>query len=780
MGKFGISQPVLRREDARLLTGGGQFVDDLRRPALARGFMLRSPHGHARIAAIEVTAARQAPGVLAIYTGADLRADGIGPIPAMVKPTIRPGSRYVEHGQPILVDDTVRFVGDCVAFVVAETVDQARDAAELIEIDYAPLPTVTECDVAAGPGAPPVWPDAPNNVCFEWETGDKAATDAAFARAAHVARLDLVNNRVVLNAIETRGAIGEWDAAAGKFTLTTGTQMPNPMKTQLVRDVFKTGPDDVRVVVGDVGGGFGGKNSLFPEQAMVLYAARKLGRAVKWIGERSDAFVSDYHGRDNVTRGEMAFDETGRMLAVRVSTYADLGAYTAARGTVSPVNGVLVMINTYRIPTIYVEVRGVYTNKVPTDPYRGAGRPEVIYMLERLVDIAALQLGIDRVALRRLNFIPPEAFPYPTPTGLTYDSGEFDRIMTDALAQSSWDGIEERRAEAAARGKLRGIGMANYIERCGGGGGLSEHADLAFDADGGLTVTIGSMDNGQGHFTAYSQIVNQWLGLPFDKIRLVQGDTDLVATGTGTGGSWSVPMGGGAICLAADVVIEKARRLAAHLLEAAAADLTFADGQFTVAGTDLSISLEAVARASFDPALLPPESEPGLEGAARFTPENHTFPYGCHICEVEIDRDTGWVEIVGYTAVHDFGRALNPLLLAGQVHGGVAQGIGQALMELTAYDEDGQLLSGSFMDYRLPRADDLPAFRFVARETATSRNPLGIKGCGEAGATGSPPAVINAIVDALAPFGVSHLDMPATPEKVWRAMHAGNYPSDSR
>ena len=765
MGEFGVSQPVLRREDPALLRGEGRFVDDVAPDGLVHGFVLRASYGHARITGLDASAAAAVPGVLAVLTA----ADDLGHLPCLVAPACKPGTAFVCHEQPVLAGAAARMAGDPVAFVAAETLDQARDAAELIEVDYDPLPAVVAADDAVAAGAPPVWPDAPDNVCFVWEMGEAAATEAAFAGAAHVVRLDLVNNRVVQSPIETRGALGEWDAASGKFTLTTGTQMPHAMKPALA-EILRVAAEQVRILVGDVGGGFGGKNSLYPEQVMVLECARRLGRPVKWVGERADSFVSDFHARDNVTTGELAFDADGRILAIRVQTLANLGAYVAGRGTVSPVNGVVMMSGTYRIPAMHVEVKGVYTNTVPTDPYRGAGRPEVTFMIERLMDIAAQELEIDRVELRRRNLIPPEDFPYASPTGLTYDQCHFAALMDAAMDRAGWATIAERRAAAAGRGKLRGIGMSNYVERCGGGGGLSETARLDFAPDGSVTLYIGAMANGQAHVTAFSQMVNEWLGLPFEKIHVVEGDTDRVATGTGTGGSWSIPMGSGAIAGAADKVIEKARLIAAHILEAAAADIEFADGAFRVAGTDLRISLEAVARAAFDPARLPPDTEPGLAGEDRFEPDNFTYPHGCHIAEVEVDRETGTVQLLAYTAMHDFGRALNPLLLAGQVHGGVTQGIGQALTERTAYAEDGQLLAGSFLDYCLPRADDLPSFDFENHGTPTMRNPLGVKGCGEAGATGAPPAVINAVVDALGPLGIRHLDMPATPERVWQAI----------
>lgn len=765
MGQFGISQAVTRREDPRLLTGQGRFSDDIALADMVYGYVLRSPFAHARIVKINIDTAVKAPGVLSIITAADLNRDNIQAIPCLVNPPLKAATAFDKHCQPLLAHDYVRFVGEGIAFVIAETAQQARSAAELIDVEYQTLPAVSDCAQAVQSGAAQVWPDSEDNVSFQFELGDSEAAANAFEEAAQIIELSVINNRVIINALETRAALGQYDKAQDKYILHTGTQMPNGLRDELL-DVLQLRSEQVQVLVDDVGGGFGAKNSLYSEQALVLYGAKVSGRPVKWISDRSEGFLSDFHGRDNVSQARLALDQDARFLALQVKTLANLGAYTASRGPLSPIN-VHMASNTYCIPTLHVEVKGVYTHTVPTDVYRGAGRPEITYLIERLVDAAAHDLKIDRVELRRRNYIQPDAFPYTTPTGLTYDTCYFEKIMDAALQQSAWHDFEQRRTAALEQGKLLGIGMANYVERCGGGGGLSEAATLRFNADGTLQILIGTMSNGQGHETAYSQIIHEQLGLPFEKIQLIQGDTDQISSGHGTGGSWSIPMGGGAVLMAGEHLLENAKVIASHLLEAAETDIEFSDGQFRVVGTDVRISLSEVAQAAFDPAQLPDDAETGLTGEARYQPANHTFPHGCHICEVEIDRDTGALSLLEYTAVHDFGRALNPLLLAGQVHGGVTQGIGQAMLERTVYDGEGQLLSGSLMDYCLPRADDLPAFHFHGVETPSPHNPLGIKGCGEAGATGSPPALMNAVVDALAPLDVRHVDMPIISETLW-------------
>lgn len=765
MTQFGISQPLLRLEDDALLTGEGEFLDDLSFAGMAHGFVLRSPLAHGEVRSIDASAARAMPGVLAVYTGADVAA--LGDIPTLAFPKMVPGTEYHHHGQPVLARERVRYVGEPVAFVVAETRDQAQDAAEAILLDLSPLPAVTDAKGAADEGAAVLHDDAPANRSFEFELGDQAATEAGFDQAARVVKLDVINNRVILSAIETRGALGRYED--GRFVVHSTTQMPHRHKEQLADHVLKVPAEQVRVLVGDVGGGFGGKNGLYAENCLVAYAARELSRPVKWVSDRAEAFLSDTGGRDNVTTGELALDAQGVPLAFRVRTFAALGAYNANGSAISPTN-MHMAPNAYRIPAVYIRVTGTFTNNAPVDAYRGAGRPEITYLIERLVDRAAREMGEDPASYRARIALSPDVFPYKTPTGLTYESADFGALLAQARERVDWDGFAERRAESEAQGLARGIGMCLYIERCGGGPGLSEAADVRVLADGTVEVRVGSQANGQAHWTSYAQVINQWLGVDPEDVVLIQGDTDEVATGTGTGGSWSIPMGGGAVARASDAVIAKAKRIAAAKFETAEADLEFRDAAVSVTGTDLRLSLAEIASLADDPANLPEGEEPGLGALERFAPENHTFPYGVHIAEVEVDAETGAFRLQGYTVVHDFGRALNPLLLEGQVHGGIAQGIGQALFERCVFDADGQLLTGSYMDYHLPRASDFPAFDFLPVETPTVANPLGVKGCGEAGATGAPPAVVNALLDALEPLGVKHIDMPTTPEAVWQAV----------
>ncbi|HEV2265184.1 MAG TPA: xanthine dehydrogenase family protein molybdopterin-binding subunit [Stellaceae bacterium] len=769
MGQFGMGQPVRRSEDRRFITGAGRYTDDIVLPRQTVGYVLRAPHAHAVIRAIDTAAALAAPGVVGIFTGTDLERDGIGKIPCVVPLKNRDGSRIkmVEH--PLLATGRVRHVGDGVAFVVAESAAAAKDAAELTQVDYDVLPAVADTARAAEPGAPLVWDHIPNNLCFDWETGNRKATEAAFARAKHVIELNLINNRLVANSMEPRGALGAYDAAEDRFTLYTSTQGSHAIRRLLAASVFRFAEHRIRVVTPDVGGGFGMKLFLYPEHGLVLYAARKLGRPVKWIGERGESFLSDAQGRDNVTRARLALDADLNFLAVDVETTANLGAYLSNFGTFIPtMAGTAMLAGVYRTPAAVVRVKGVYTNTVAVDAYRGAGRPEANYALERLVDHAARKLGVAPTELRRRNFIPPDAMPFKTVFGMTYDSGEFARNLADALKHADRDGFAARKAQSAARGKLRGFGLSTYIEQCGGG--FDEMAEIRFDSSGAVTVIVGSQSSGQGHQTAYAQLVADGLGVPFDQIRVHQGDTDVVGFGRGTGGSRSLPVAGNALGMAIQRIVDKGKKIAAHRLEAAEADIEFADGEYVIAGTDKRVSMIEVAQAAHNPLLLPAGFEPGFDEKAHYLPAAHTFPNGCHVCEVEIDPDTGVTTVLRYVVVDDFGNVVNPLLLAGQIHGGVAQGIGQALIEGCVYDDGGQLVTGSFMDYALPHADDVPAVEFSYNVVPCRTNPLGVKGAGEAGAIGAPPAVINAVVDALAGLGVKTIEMPATPHNVWRAI----------
>ncbi|HEV2161261.1 MAG TPA: xanthine dehydrogenase family protein molybdopterin-binding subunit [Stellaceae bacterium] len=769
MGQFGMGQPVRRSEDRRFITGVGRYTDDIVLPRQTVGYVLRSPHAHATIRATDISAALAAPGIVGVFTGADLEHDGIGKIPCVVPLKNRDGSRIkmVEH--PLLATDRVRHVGDGVAFVVAESAAAAKDAAELIRVDYDVLPAVADTARAAEPGASLVWDNIPSNLCFDWESGDRKATEAAFARAKHVIELNLVNNRLVANSMEPRGALGAYDAAEDRFTLYTSTQGSHAIRRLLAASVFRFAEHRIRVVTPDVGGGFGMKLFLYPEHGLVLYAAHKLGRPVKWIGERGESFLSDAQGRDNVTRARLALDADLNFLAVDVETTANLGAYLSNFGTFIPtMAGTAMLAGVYRTPAAVVRVKGVYTNTVPVDAYRGAGRPEANYALERLVDHAARKLGIAPAELRRRNFIPPEAMPFKTVLGMTYDSGEFAKNLADALKQADAAGFAARKAQSAARGKLRGFGLSTYIEQCGGG--FDEMAEIRFDTSGAVTVIVGSQSSGQGHQTAYAQLVADGLGVPFDRVRVHQGDTDVVGFGRGTGGSRSLPVAGNALGMTIQRIVDKGKKIAAHRLEAAEADIEFADGQYVIAGTDKRVSMIEVAQAAHNPLLLPAGFEPGFDEKAHYLPTAHTFPNGCHVCEVEIDPDTGMTTVLRYVVVDDFGNVVNPLLLAGQIHGGVIQGIGQALIEGCVYDDGGQLVTGSFMDYAMPHADDVPAVEFSFNVVPCRTNPLGVKGAGEAGAIGAPPAVINAVVDALAGIGVETIEMPATPHNVWRAI----------
>ncbi len=784
-----VGTPVRRREDYRFLTGQGTYTDDIDRPRQLHAYILRSPHAHARITSIDTAAASGAPGVAAVYTGKDMADDGVGGLPCGWQVHSKDGSPMAEPAHPPLAVDRVRHVGDQVAVVIAETLEQAREAADLLNVDYAEEPAVVDPAEALRPGAPQVFAEAPGNLCYDWHLGDLAAVDAAIARAARVIRLDLVNNRLIPNAMEPRAAIGEYDRATGDYTLYTTSQNPHVIRLLMGAFVLHIPEAKLRVVAPDVGGGFGSKIYHYAEEAIVTWAAGKLRRPVKWTAERSESFMSDAHGRDHVTHVELALDAEAKFLALKVSTIANMGAYLSTFAPCIPtyLYGTL-LAGTYTTPAIYVETRAVFTHTVPVDAYRGAGRPEATYLLERIVDLAADEIGLDPAELRRRNFIPKDAYPYQTPVALQYDSGDYATTLELALKAADYAGFEARRREAMARGKLRGIGIATYIEACGiapsavvgslgARAGLYESAAVRVHPTGSVSILTGSHSHGQGHETTFSQIVADRLGIPIENVEIVHGDTAKIPYGMGTYGSRSLAVGGSAIVQAMDKVVAKGRKIAAHLLEAAEADVEFKDGNFTVAGTDRSKSFGEVALTAYVPHNYPEDLEPGLDETSFYDPKNFTYPSGAHIAEIEIDPETGHASVVNFTASDDFGRIINPMIVAGQVHGGLAQGIGQALLEGCAYDrETGQLLTGSYNDYAMPRAADLPNFALSTNVTLCTHNPLGVKGCGEAGAIGAPAAITNAIVDALKPLGVRHLDMPATPEKLWRVIQQHRQP----
>jgi len=769
MGQFGVGQAVRRFEDRRLLTGHGQYTDDISVEGQCYGYVVRSPLAHARIASIDVEAARRSPGVLAVYTGADFKAAGVKPIPCMAVIPGRDGKPVTVPEYEIIATDRVRHIGNPLAFIVATTLEAAHDAAELVEVDYEDLPAVTDAPAALAADAPVLHEGMESNLCLDFAVGDEAGTQAAFAKAAKVAKLELVNNRVVVNAMEPRAALAAYDAEKDRMTFTAGNQGIFRLRQQMA-DAIGLDPEKLHMVCPDVGGGFGMKIFLFPEMVMTLYAARDLGRAVKWTADRSESFLADTQGRDHVSTAELAMDEEGRFLGLRVTTLANMGAYLSNFAPYIPTGASTPMLSgLYKIPAIFANVKCVFTNTVPVDAYRGAGRPEAAYLVERIVDEAARVAGKSPMEIRHLNFIKPEDLPYDTKLGRIYDSGDFSRMLDQATKLADYDGFAARKAAAARRGKRLGFGLGCYVEACSGIG--EEEATVTVERDGGITLVIGTQTNGQGHLTAYAQLLNEKLGIDPEKVKMVQGDSDLVQRGGGTGGSRSLLMGGVAINRASDKIIERARHVAGHLMEAASADMEFADGIFTVAGTDRRVTLAEVAAAVED-GKVPQESGP-LRDRGDYTAEAMTYPNGCHCCEVEVDEATGAVEIVRYTVVDDFGTLVNPLLVAGQVHGGTVQGLGQALLEHTVYDESGQLVTGSYMDYCMPRADNLPHIDLtLVEDMPCATNPMGVKGAGEAGAIGAPPAIINAVVDALSPLGVRHLDMPATPERVWRALRA--------
>jgi carbon-monoxide dehydrogenase large subunit len=766
VNKFGIGQPVRRVEDQRFITGRGRYVDDMNLPRQLYGALVMSTHAHARIKGIDTSKAKAAPGVVEVLTHVEAAADKIGALPP-VMPEDMGGPKGYRSMRPLLVGDKVRAVGDRVAFVLAETEEQARAAAELVEIDYEPLPVVVTVEDAVKPAAPAIWDECPGNVSFTLMFGNKDATDAAFAKAKHVVSLKLENNRINANAIEPRAALGEYHPDESGFTLYSTTQNPHGNRQLLARAIFNIPETKLRIVSPDVGGGFGMKAGGYPEEGLVLWAARRTGRPVKWTASRAESLMGDTHGRDQVIEGALAFDENGKILAVRAHALQAAGSHVVGACVATLAYSMRLVPGVYDIKALHVSTKAVFTNTAPLAPYRGAGRPEAAYFIERLMEKAATQLGIDQIELRRRNYIKSAQMPYTTQTGYVYDSGDFARVTDECLKLSDWNGFAKRRAESKKNGKLRGRGLAYFLEEAAV---FNERMELRFDPSGMVTIVAGTHSHGQGHATTYAQMVSDWLGVPFESIRFVQGDTDAVPLGRGTYGSRSMVVGGSALKAAADAIVEKAKPMAAHLMEAAAADVEFADGAFKIVGTDRSMRLTDVAKAFYRPMMLPKQFSVGLEAAGSWAAEPASYPNGCHICELEVDPETGAIEIVRYTAVDDCGRVMNPLLCEGQVHGGVAQGLGQALKEVVIYDESGQLVTGSFQDYAMPRAEDFPEIVSENVEIPATTNLVGAKGAGEAGATGAPPAIMLALLDVLRPLGVEHIDMPATPQRVWQAL----------
>jgi aerobic carbon-monoxide dehydrogenase large subunit len=787
---IGIGEAPRRKEDFRFLTGRGNYVADMKRPGSTFGVFIRSQHAHAVIRGIDKSAALALPGVEAVLTGDDVAADGLGSLPCGWGIHGADGLPMKEPPFPMLAQGKVRFVGDMVAFVVADTLAQARAAAERVVIDYEVLPAVVGVLEAVRPGAPQLFDDVPNNLCCDWELGDKAAVAVAFRKAAHVARLSLVNNRLIGNPMEPRAAIAEYNAGTGHYTLWTTSQFPHVVRFLMAALVLNIPEQKMRVVAPDVGGGFGVKQFHYGEEAVITWAAKRVGRPIKWVADRSEGFVSDRHGRDHLTEAELALDENGKFLALKVATLANMGAYLSTFGPNIPTNLYAPLLGgVYTTPAIYCNVKVVFTNTVPVDAYRGAGRPEATFVVERIVDVAAAEMGIDRVELRRRNIIPKEAYPYQTPVLVEYDSGDPMGCLEGALVAADVAGFAGRKAASERDGKFRGLGYSTYIEACGlapsrfagrlgARGGLYESATVRVHPTGQVTVLIGTHNHGQGHETTFAQIVSEKLGVSFDNVDIVFGDTDRVQFGMGTYGSRSLVVGGAALSKASDKVVTKGKKIAAHLLEAGEHDIQFEAGVFSVAGTDRSKTFQEIAGAAYVPHNYPLEVlEPGLEEQAYYDPVNFTYPGGCHIAEVEIDPDTGIVTLERYTAVDDVGTVINPMIVEGQLHGGIVQGVGQALYESAVYDEvSGQLLSGSFMDYTMPRADHVPNMNVKTHSTRCTHTPMGVKGCGEVGTIGSPAAVINAVVDALSHLGVQHVDMPATPNRIWRVIQNAAMP----
>jgi carbon-monoxide dehydrogenase large subunit len=764
--QFGVGQPVLRVEDPKLLKGEGRYTDDVNVAGQAHAYVVRSRYAHGTIRKVDVAAARKQPGVLGAYSAADLAAAGINPIKCGMVVQGRDGKPWLTPARPVLAGDKVRFSGEAVALVVAETPAQAKDAAEAVEVEIDPLPAAPDVVAALASGAPQVHDSVPGNVAVDYHWGDSAKVADAFAKAAHVTKLSLVSNRIVINPLEPRAAVGQYDAGSGKYTLTVCSQGVFGMKGGTAATLGTT-PDKMHVLTHNVGGSFGMKSQVFPENVLVLFAAKALGRPVKWNDERSDSFLSDHHGRDHAMTGELALDKDGNILALRLTGTGNAGAYPIVPLPYT-VNAVKNVVGVYRTPLLEVNSKGVYTNSTPVGAYRGAGRPEGNYYMERLLDAAAAEIGIDKLELRRRNHIPASAIPYKAPSDMNYDSGDFRAVFDHALKSSDWQGFEQRKAESRARGKIRGRGIGSYLEVTAPQG--KEMGGIRFDKDGGVTIVTGTLDYGQGHHAPFAQVLVSRLGIPFHKIRLIQGDSDELLFGGGTGGSRSIMSSGNALVKASDQVIERGKQIAAVVLEASPADIEFGKGRFTIVGTDRSIGLMDLATKLRDGLKLPEGAPDSLDvNLVADTPPS-AFPNGCHVAEVELDPDTGVIEVVKYSMVNDFGNIVNPITVAGQAHGGVVQGIGQALMERTYYDGDGQLLSGSYMDYAMPRADNAPMFDIENHPVPATTNPLGVKGCGEAGCAGSLPSIMNAVLDALSQYGVKHIDMPATPERIWQAI----------
>ena len=768
MGIVAIGQAVPRHEDPTLLKGEGSYTGDVSLPNQAYGYVLRSPHAHAKLVSIETKAAKAAAGVIDVFTGADCKTDGIGKLPTVQMPA--PNFDFDSHVRPdryALATDKVHFVGEEVAFVVAETLAQARDAAELIEVDYEPLPAVTNATEAMRDGAPQIWPDNPGNVCFESELGDKAATDAAFEKAKHIIKQRMVVNRSSANSMETRGTNADFDPVSGRCTVYVGVQGVFGMRNTLANAIFDDEIENFRVVTGHIGGSFGMKN-FYAETIMTIWASRKLKRPVKWENDREESLLSDYHGRDKVADLELALDADGIFLGIRANIIANMGAYLSPLFVAHTLLSNGGIIGVYKTPTAYLKISAIHTNTGSTNPYRGSNRPDVAYYMERLIDVAAAEINIDRMELRRRNIIPDDAFPYQGPLGINYDCGNFALDFEEALRLIDAEGFDARRARSEKNGKYRGLGLANNVEGAAGGG--QEFVDIALDTDGKVDVFAGTTENGQGHPTMYRQVVSDKLAIDMDQIAVYEGDSDLMAQGNGTGGSRVSSVGASAAHAASEKIIEKAKAVAGHELEAAAADIEFADGRFQIAGTDRRLSWRDVAAAAHKEGL-PETLQGGLSVNGDFQGTANNFPSGTHVCEVEVDKETGQVAIVRYVAVTDAGQVINPLLLEGQIHGGIGQGAGQVLMEGIQYDaKSGQMLTGSFLDYAMPRASDFCSFELIDHPTLTDTNPIGSKGAGEVGAACAMPVVVNAVVNALAGLGIKHIDMPMTGETVWTAM----------